>query len=556
MAHSPTRTRRKLKQVIPFFLALIITINQVVWIPYTKVEESFEIHAVHDFLAYGLRPGSLHKWDHLSFPGAVPRSFLPPVLLGILTWPICSLLVNVGIIRTKLGVQILIRSVLAFLFSATFTHLQQTVRARYGSLTRRFFVLFVLGAFHLPFYAGRTLPNFLALPFVMSSVSLILRSTLSCPELVKQRRLSAAIALLTGLATVIRLELAIFVLPLTLTLVVTRRLSLMAALRAGILGGFGSLALSAPLDYYLWRQVLPHPTLPTFTSTWQIIWPEASSMAYNVLEGGAAEWGIMSRHYYFTNSLPKLLLGSLPFLLFGLAAWAGVLASIFGPAIITMVGGMSFIGHKEWRFIVYVIPVLNLLAAITAAQMWSYPQKQLRILFRLGLVGMVIVNLAAAGGMIWLSSQNYPGGEVWQVLEGLNIPENATIHFSSYPLQTGASLFTFLHTSPHGGVFPSTSQPLWVYSKDETPSLLTAQGAWDAGIDYMVLGVKEGESMVNDHVGWEKVGSVRGFEGIKWTGKWDGKLGTCAEKGVESSGGWGIKVDRGDKVIILGRKSE
>jgi hypothetical protein len=43
----------------------------------------------------------------VTFPGAVPRSFIPPTLLGLATLPLSTLGVAVGVIRTKLQVQIL-----------------------------------------------------------------------------------------------------------------------------------------------------------------------------------------------------------------------------------------------------------------------------------------------------------------------------------------------------------------------------------------------------------------------------------------------------------------
>lgn len=118
----------------------------------------------------------------------------------------------------------------------------------------------------------------------------------------------------------------------------------------------------------------------------------------------------MSKHYYFTNSLPKLLSGTaVPIAIGGLAWIASLLSSAgvkgkkddiwskwtknagrnvgevvwtFGPGIVGLVGGMSLIGHKaslnwdlerlvtdqqEWRFIIYSVPVLVLIGAITSA---------------------------------------------------------------------------------------------------------------------------------------------------------------------------------------------
>jgi alpha-1,6-mannosyltransferase len=82
----------------------------------------------------------------------------------------------------------------------------------------------------------------------------------------------------------------------------------------------------------------------------------------------------MSKHYYFTNSLPKLLCGTVVPLVIGGLAWllslvpgaagkgkrdtawtkwtrslgrnVGEVVWTFGPGVIGLVGGMSLIGHK------------------------------------------------------------------------------------------------------------------------------------------------------------------------------------------------------------------
>jgi len=87
----------------------------------------------------------------------------------------------------------------------------------------------------------------------------------------------------------------------------------------------------------------------------------------------------MSKHYYFTNSLPKLLCGTaVPLVIGGLAwiaslvlgagakgkkdtiwaKWArstgrnvGEVTWTFGPGVVGLVGGMSLIGHKVSLFL-------------------------------------------------------------------------------------------------------------------------------------------------------------------------------------------------------------
>lgn len=111
-------------------------------------------------------------------------------------------------------------------------------------------------------------------------------------------------------------------------------------------------------------------------------------MHYNLLQGQSANWGIMSKHYYFTNSLPKLLMGCLP--LAGLSVllvlctrlgvgrkWIGLghvkgieevlVRSGLGAGVVGLLGGLSAVGHKEWRFVVYAVPIVNVLAAMSAS---------------------------------------------------------------------------------------------------------------------------------------------------------------------------------------------
>ena len=61
--------------------------------PYTKVEESFNIQAVHDILEYGIPfeyPSANidANYDHVKFSGSVPRTFLGAVLLSELARPL------------------------------------------------------------------------------------------------------------------------------------------------------------------------------------------------------------------------------------------------------------------------------------------------------------------------------------------------------------------------------------------------------------------------------------------------------------------------------------
>lgn len=54
--------------------------------PYTKVEESLNIQAIHDLLHYGL-PATEENYDHFTFPGPVPRTFTGALVISYLAKP-------------------------------------------------------------------------------------------------------------------------------------------------------------------------------------------------------------------------------------------------------------------------------------------------------------------------------------------------------------------------------------------------------------------------------------------------------------------------------------
>jgi hypothetical protein len=71
-------------------LVISVILLHLSYAPYTKVEESFNIQATHDILASGIswnRTGEFLRtnYDHVEFPGSVPRTFVGAVVLALLT---------------------------------------------------------------------------------------------------------------------------------------------------------------------------------------------------------------------------------------------------------------------------------------------------------------------------------------------------------------------------------------------------------------------------------------------------------------------------------------
>lgn len=73
--------------IIPSLVLLHLVVS-----PYTKVEESFNIQAVHDVLTYGVPTSNAHYkfkalYDHMTFSGSVPRTFVGALVTSAIAQP-------------------------------------------------------------------------------------------------------------------------------------------------------------------------------------------------------------------------------------------------------------------------------------------------------------------------------------------------------------------------------------------------------------------------------------------------------------------------------------
>ncbi|KAG1743496.1 glycosyltransferase family 22 protein [Suillus lakei] len=486
-------------------LLLATSWAHVLLAPYTKVEESFNLHATHDVLMYG--------FDHNTFPGAVPRTFIGSILLAWLTSPVAYVASQWGLLSTKLDLQIAVRLVLATLNATGFMFVRRAVCRRFGRPTGLMYVLLTCSQFHLPFWMGRTLPNMFALfPVNLGFYALYDRAPHS--QYPTRRSVDVAFALLTFTAVVFRSEVALLLAPLAIQALLLRHTSFLRLIRVGFLSGMLSigaycslctersatvkrLALTITIDSYLWNQ-------------WPV-WPELYGIYFNVYQGKSSDWGTSPVHAYFSSHLPRLLLGSLPLAVLGAALDNRVRALIHPPVL--FIGLISCLGHKEWRFIIYVVPLFNIAAARGAWWMVSRKKGGLfgRVMF-LAAMSILTLNCAITFVSMRASMANYPGGSALATFNDQYADQHAVhVHISNLAAQTGASLFLQSHSPPYISSMPAPATGDWVYNKTESLSphdLTTSTPLTHLIAESSVEFIRTGR--------WKLVDRVQGFSRWKW----------------------------------------
>lgn len=94
-------------------------------------------------------------YDHSTFSGAVPRSFIGPLLLaGLSQGPVALL----GFQHA----QFIVRAVLGMFNAACLVVFARGVKKAFGEWTGSWFVMLTCSQFHIMYYASRTLPNMFA----------------------------------------------------------------------------------------------------------------------------------------------------------------------------------------------------------------------------------------------------------------------------------------------------------------------------------------------------------------------------------------------------------
>ncbi|KAF8937134.1 dolichyl-P-Man:Man(7)GlcNAc(2)-PP-dolichol alpha-1,6-mannosyltransferase, partial [Dissophora ornata] len=317
---------------------LLLIVLHILIAPYTKVEESFNLQATHDILNYGFSTESIkEQYDHLEFPGVVPRTFLGPLLLAIGSWPIMQIVwftIPGSRVPNGLVGQIVVRTVLGLFTFMGWHQVSRGIQHQFGKMTSVLFMLVSAVQFHWLFYASRTLPNTFALIFVNVAYSFWMQASQGSRSITKQNLIRMIDCLV--LATVVfRSEVLLLLGPIVLLELIMTRINLLETIFEGLKAGVVSLMITIDIDSWFWQE-------------W--IWAEGAVFWFNAVEGKSVAWGISPWHTYFTSLLPKISGVALP-----LALVAVVLEPRFRRYILpagVFVGLYSFLGHKEWRFVV------------------------------------------------------------------------------------------------------------------------------------------------------------------------------------------------------------
>lgn len=426
-------------------LLLSVAALYIMHCPFNKVEESFNTQAVHDII--NLFPDKLPQeqndytnldtlpidaevairshlpWDHMLFPGVVPRTFIGALLVGfpmkLARYFMVKGLSSEGEEEVKdesepdltgqFVLQIGSRFALASFVILSLSSVTRAIHKRYGLPFRLCFLLCTVSQFHYMFYAGRFIPN----TFAAILANLVFASWIN-------RQYSKSVIYIAFCVIIFRFDTALFFGWLLIDAVFVRKyLTIGRLLRIGIPAGLMALFLTFSVDSLFWARP---------------VWPEFESIYFNVWLNKSNEWGTASYYWYIYSCLPRIMLASTPFILL---ADHKITRDYFIPTL-AFIFTYSMLPHKELRFILFINPFLNISAASGLLNVHFYLNKSLlylnskifrnknqqnnaktenqksyiaRVIFILVLGVMFVGNIFASFILSSISSHNYPGGQ-------------------------------------------------------------------------------------------------------------------------------------------------
>jgi alpha-1,6-mannosyltransferase len=279
------------------------------------------------------------------------------------------------------------------------------------------------------------------------------------------------LCLLTVAGVIFRAELAILVAFTALFLLATRGTPIFSDIVvAGLVGFAGGLIPTICIDSMFWKK---------------LVWPELNAFLFNVIEGQSSAWGTEPFSFYFINALPRLLLNPLVYLI----AIPAVLRNpaLRRPILPLLVPSMCFVTlyslqpHKEWRFIIYIIPVLTATAALGAGYLWNRRDRSIvaRIASHLLILSTAASFLLSNLVLLPASAANYPGAHALNALHRYHDQQSsssgASVYLGNLACQTGVTRF-----------LQQPSEQGWRYDKTEDEAIKSTAQFWEQ-FDYVVV---------------------------------------------------------------------
>jgi alpha-1,6-mannosyltransferase len=430
--------------------------------PYSKVEESFNLQATHDLYYYGIGP-ALHQdassmnYDHLQYPGVVPRTFLGPLMISTALQTVAFALrpfFQLG--DHPLLVQSLARFTLLLFNIHAHYRLAKAANTKFGH-SKDFrlggsFLLITACQFHIPFYASRMLPNSFALGIVTHSYADWL-----------DFNISRSVVLMVFCTAIFRCDVLILLFTFGVALLIRREINIIDAIKTGLMTVIISVVLTAPFDSIMWERP---------------IWPEGEVLLFNTLENKSSDYGISPWYWYFVKALPKGLMFTIflvpvaflriPERMAGFkVCWWDLEGLPYIIPVIGFIGLYSILPHKEIRFIFISFPMFNVMAAKglsrihdTARVFWagnslSREKKKMSTslasklaigILYLGSIAVIGLSFIASILFIQVSKRNYPGGDALATLskviqDSASSHEEIEIFIDVASAMTGVSLF-------------------------------------------------------------------------------------------------------------------
>ncbi|CAN1829415.1 Dol-P-Man:Man(7)GlcNAc(2)-PP-Dol alpha-1,6-mannosyltransferase [Linum perenne] len=371
--------------------------------PYTKVEESFNVQAMHDILFHRHH---LNNYDHLEFPGVVPRTFIGAFLISALASPV---LLAVSFLQLpKLNALIAVRLALGSMVLGSLRFFRVQIRQKFGHQVEGFFVVLTAVQFHLLFYCTRPLPNIFALVLMSYGRTFQIFSWL----LFFLDQIFAAV--------VFRCDMLLLLGPLGLQLLLARSVSLFGGIKHCLGIALLSIGLTMFIDSIMWRRVL---------------WPEFEVFWFNSVLNRSSEWGTHSFHWYFTSALPRSMLAAYPLFVLGVILDRRVRHFVF-PAV-SFIFLYSKLPHKICSY--------------------NNRKKPLWKLFNLIVLGLLLISLGCTAVTFMASYENYPSGHALTELHQIGDTvdnDQVLVHIDTFSAMNGISRF-------------SENCSGWRYSKEE-----------------------------------------------------------------------------------------